>query len=146
MNNFSFFHYFWCQNWDQCTKWVEKTPIYNFSTFGSKINILGIQYAGYSIFFTWKIKIINFKNSDFCKLLRLPLVQFSKLKNFLWVCWFLGKNLSNFRTPFWKLHNPYCYSLQLPIYFLATGRPLILINVLIIGVNDNNKMKPNGAT
>ena len=24
-------------------------------------------------FFTWKIKIINFKNSDFCKLLRLPI-------------------------------------------------------------------------
>ena len=25
-----------------------------------------------------------------------PLHQFSKLYNFLWVCWFLGKNLSNF--------------------------------------------------
>jgi hypothetical protein len=29
-----------------------------------------------------------------------PLVQFSKFKNFLWVCWFLGKNLSNFVPPF----------------------------------------------
>ena len=31
----SFFHYFWWQNWDQCHKWVEKTPIYIFSTFDS---------------------------------------------------------------------------------------------------------------
>ena len=29
--------------------------------------------------------------------------------NFLWVCWFLGKNLSNFVSPVWKLHNPYCH-------------------------------------
>ena len=26
----------------------------------------------------------------------LPITQFSKFDNFLWVCWFLGKNLSNF--------------------------------------------------
>ena len=24
-------------------------------------------------------------------------------------CWFLGKNLSNFVSPIWKLHNPYCH-------------------------------------
>ena len=29
-----------------------------------------------------------------------PLTQFSKFDNFLWVCWFLGKNLSNFVPPF----------------------------------------------
>ena len=28
-----------------------------------------------------------------------PLTQFSKFNNFLWVCWFLGKNLSNFVPP-----------------------------------------------
>ena len=39
-----------------------------------------------------------------------PLVQFSKFKNFLWVCWFLGKNLSNFVPPVWKLYNPYCHN------------------------------------
>ena len=32
----------------------------------------------------------------------------SKFNNFLWVCWFRGKNLSNFVPPVWKLHNPYC--------------------------------------
>ena len=37
-----------------------------------------------------------------------PSTQFPKFNNFLWVCWFLGKNLSNFETPVWKLHNPYC--------------------------------------
>ena len=36
-----------------------------------------------------------------------PLHQFSKFNNFLWTCWFLGKNLSNFAPPAWKLNNPY---------------------------------------
>ena len=41
---------------------------------------------------------------------RSALVQFSNFKNFLWVCWFLGKKLSNFIYPVWKLHNPYCHN------------------------------------
>ena len=28
------------------------------------------------------------------------------------LCWFLGKNLSNFVHPVWKLHNPYCHTVQ----------------------------------
>ena len=36
-----------------------------------------------------------------------PLHQFSEFNNFLWVCWFLGKNLFNFVPPDWKPHNPY---------------------------------------
>ena len=39
-----------------------------------------------------------------------PSLKFSKLNNFLWACWFLGKNLSNFVSPLWKLNNPYCHS------------------------------------
>ena len=39
-----------------------------------------------------------------------PLTQFSKFNNFLWVFWFLGKNLSNFVPSVWKLHNPHCHS------------------------------------
>ena len=46
----------------------------------------------------WKNEIINFKNSDFCKLLR--------------VCWFLGKNLSNFIPPAWEFDNPYCNNIR----------------------------------
>ena len=44
-----------------------------------------------------------------------PLTQFSKFNNFLWVCRFLGKNISNFVPPVWKLHNPYCHN-QHPIW------------------------------
>ena len=32
-----------------------------------------------------------------------------KIWSFLWVCWFLGTNLSNFVSPVWKFHNPYCH-------------------------------------
>ena len=49
---------------------------------------------------------------DFWKLLRPPLIQFSKFNNHIWVCWFLGKNLSNLVPPVWKLHNPYCHTHQ----------------------------------
>ena len=79
-------------------------------------------------FFTWKIKIINYKNCDFCKLLRLP-VQFSKFKNFLWVCWFLDKNLSNFIYPVWKLHNPYCHTYVSVSFWINTI--LIEINLFL---------------
>ena len=63
-------------------------------------------------FFAWKIKIINFKPLIFASYRGSPLVQLSKFNNFLWVCWFLCKNLSNFVYPAWKLHNPYCHSAQ----------------------------------
>ena len=49
---------------------------------------------------------------DFALFDTSPLVQFSKFKKILWVCWFLGKKLSNFIPPVWKLHNPYCHSEQ----------------------------------
>ena len=38
-----------------------------------------------------------------------PILQFSKFNNYLWVCWFLGKNISNFVSPDLKLHNLYCH-------------------------------------
>ena len=60
---------------------------------------------------------------DFALFDTSPLVQFSKFKNFLWVCWFLGKNLSNFVPPVWKLHNPYCHSR----HQLRHCRPLIYV-------------------
>ena len=43
-----------------------------------------------------------------------PLILNSKFNNFLWVCLFLGKNLSNFVPPVWKLHNPYCHIIHRP--------------------------------
>ena len=38
-----------------------------------------------------------------------PLLQFSKCNNFLLVCWFLARNLFNFASLPWKLHNRYCH-------------------------------------
>ena len=40
-------------------------------------------------------------------------VQFSKLKNFLWVCWFLGKIITSNIPPTWKLDNLYCHNLNI---------------------------------
>ena len=42
----------------------------------------------------------------------LPLIKNSKFNNFFRVCVFLGKNVSNFVFPVWKLHNPYCHNMQ----------------------------------
>ena len=39
-----------------------------------------------------------------------PIIQNSKFNKFLWVCWFLCKNLSNSIPPAWKLHNLYCHN------------------------------------
>ena len=39
------------------------------------------------------------KRRTVCTFDTSPLTQFSKFNNFLWVCWFLCKNLSNFVTP-----------------------------------------------
>ena len=48
--------------------------------------------------------VCGFSRQNICSV-----VQFSKFDNFLWLCWFLGKNLSNCISPVWKLHNPYCH-------------------------------------
>ena len=57
---------------------------------------------------TLKVKRLG----DFALFDTSPLTQFSKFNNFLWVCWFFGKNLSNFVPPVWKLHNPYCHNMH----------------------------------
>ena len=57
---------------------------------------------------TLKVKRLG----DFALFDTSPLTQFSKFNNFLWVCWFLGKNLSNFVPPVWKLHNLYCQTVH----------------------------------
>ena len=71
--------------------------------------------------------------SDFALFDTSPLVQFSKFKNFLLVCWFLGKHLSNFVPPVWKLHNPYCHTvlLQGPV---TTRQRCTLVDFSLLGV------------
>ena len=51
--------------------------------------------------------------SNFGTFWQLAIIQISKFNNFLWVYWFLGKNISNFVSPVWTLHNPYCHNVQL---------------------------------
>ena len=58
-----------------------------------------------------RIKYSTLKTLIFASYWGSPLVQFSKFKSFLWVCWFLCKNLPNFVSLPWKLHNPYCHNI-----------------------------------
>jgi hypothetical protein len=53
---------------------------------------------------------IDFESQILALFDTFPLIQFSKFNNFLWVCWFLGKNLSNYVPPTWKLNNLYYHS------------------------------------
>ena len=52
---------------------------------------------------------INFESQILAFFDTSPLHLFSKFNNILWVCWFLGKNISNFVHPAWKLVNLYCH-------------------------------------
>ena len=70
---------------------------------------------------TLKVKRLG----DFALFDTSPLIQFSKFNNYLWVCSFLGKNISNFVPPVWKLHNPYCHSAHIRQIFHAIFRILI---------------------
>ena len=58
-----------------------------------------------------------------------PLHQFSKFNNFLWVCWFLGKNLANFAPPTWKLDNPYYHNMY---YACEKVRKAVHFQILIM--------------
>ena len=63
----------------------------------------------------------------FGKLQRPPLIQFSKFNNFLWVCWFLRKNLSNFVPLVWKLHKTYCLKRLKRAHVLMLGAGALFI-------------------
>ena len=53
------------------------------------------------------------RRSNFGTFWHLPINPNQKFNNFLWVGWFLGKNLANFIPLVWKLHNPYCHTLDM---------------------------------
>ena len=84
--------------------------------------------------------------TDFWKLLRHPLIQFSKLNNFLWVYWFLRKNLSNFVPPVWKLHNPYCHkctscnsNLERTLFYLVFIHCIVMNKEVLSAVENSKK-------
>ena len=74
----------------------------------------------FSIFFSLKntnlethFLLLTFFELKWCPIFdSSPLIQNSKFNNFLLVCWFLCKNLSNFASPVWKLHTPYCHNID----------------------------------
>ena len=57
---------------------------------------------------TLKVKRLG----DFALFDTFPLTQFSKFKNFLWVCWFLDIFFPDFVPSPWKIHKPYCYNVK----------------------------------
>ena len=70
------------------------------------------------------------------------------------VCWFLGKNLSNFIYPVWKLHNPYCHK---RIYLIVSkkcflnGNHICMANIVCkkwfcIQVAKKNQVAPDKLT
>ena len=66
-------------------------------------------------FFYWHFFYnINSQITLFSKMMPIfyssPWHQFSKFNHFLWLCWFWGKNLSNFVLLAIKLDNPYCHN------------------------------------
>ena len=72
----------------------------------------------------------------------LPINPILKIQLFplpyLWVCWFLGKNLSNFVTPIWKPHDPYCHTVwawepkQSHLQFFTNLKWIIEIKILCV--------------
>ena len=67
---------------------------------------------------TWKI---DFESQG--TFWHLPFITpISKFNNFLWVCWFLGKNLSNCIPPTWKSQQP-----LLPFYVCSLYNYSIII-------------------
>ena len=61
--------------------------------------------------------------SNFGTFWHLPINPILKIQ----VCWFSGKNLSNFVPPAWKLHNPCCHN----------GRPLMFLLWFQFPCNEN---------
>ena len=84
--------------------------------FGLRINILKENYWILRIGLVGrcqKLGIIFFCTMDgfFALFDTFPLHQFSNsIVFFEYLCWFLGKNLSNFVSSAWKLDNPYCHN------------------------------------
>ena len=100
---------------------------------------------------TFKVNFLCQKSSESFSLLKWcpifdssPLLQFLKFNNFLWVCQFLDKNLSNFVPPIWKLDNWYYHSQKqmidrreeqkyLPTYSTAPKtRPELFVESMIL--------------
>ena len=103
-------------------------------SFDGPKNLVPFDGPSISCLETWVPKI-DFENHILALFDSSPLIQNSKFNKFLWVCWFLGKNLSNFVSPIWKLHNPYCNNQGYPnkhfycsSQFIGFSKVMVLIS------------------
>ena len=81
----------------------------------SQFHFFSLKNINFAAHFLWLAYLIKsaFKSYflKWCPTFDISaLHQFSKFNNFLWVCWFLGKNIFNFVSPTLKLDNPYWHS------------------------------------
>ena len=101
----------------------QKVPKFDFQSQFSKSKIIWIFLIFFSLkntnsgpHFLLLIKSI-FKSlylKKWCPIFDSSLIILnSKFNHFLWGCWFLCKNLSNFVPPAWKRHKPYCHNVPL---------------------------------
>ena len=82
----------------------QKVPKFDFQSPFSMSKIIGI-FLNFCIKNNGRMKWSTLQTLIFASHWGSPLVQFSKFNDFLWVCWFLCKNLSNFVSLDLKLHN-----------------------------------------
>ena len=75
------------------------------------LNCYSLMTKRFRWFLIWKI---DFKSRG--TFWHLPITPISKFNNFLWVCWFLGKNLSNCVPPTWKSQQPLLLSYVCSLY------------------------------
>ena len=97
----------------------QKVQKFDFQSQFSTLKIIRIFLMFFHFFCYWPFLITSiFKSLYFlkwCPIFDTSLHQFSKFNNLLWVCWFIGKNISNFELPAWKFNNPYCHNFQVSV-------------------------------
>ena len=96
-------------------------------------------------FLMWKI---DFESQILATFDTSPLHQFAKFNNFLLVCWFLDKNLSNFVSPAWKFDNPHYHNDEVAfflfIYFFSFFQ--ILATLFVPSVVAEPEAEPQNYT
>ena len=76
---------------------------------GIFLNFIEEYQSRVTFFVFWVFLIISILNHIITKMVpdfgQLTTTPIPKINNFPWVCWFLGRNLSNFVSPDLKLHD-----------------------------------------
>ena len=105
----------------------QKVPKFDFQIQFSMSKIIGIflffsvnntslfRSTSFIIEICWRHPLLNHTITkmmpNFWQFATTPILQLNFFNNFPWICWFLGKNLSNFVSPDLKLYNQYYHSI-----------------------------------